>query len=244
MKYFASKKEAWVTGAIAAFFVLVAIGFTFEPLATVIIKSRDLPNGTILSARIPENIGNDELIKDGETLLAAQGIQVPEGEALIKDANAILSAVNGVRILSIITQSAGILPVTLSLSGATDEAYAAKPLVKLIAAYTKPSENMVTMPDNTTFIEFVADPDKADPTKLLIPLSINSQGQTSTISTSNKPLDKANYYLSPMSCTQLPDGVKILNFAKIRDSFLGNIIFSLKQYLANFSCFQNFSTFD
>jgi hypothetical protein len=244
MTYFASKKEAWVTGAIAAFFVLVTIAFTFEPLATVILRSRDLPAGTILSARIPENIDNDQLFEDGATLLGAQGFQVPDGETLKKDVNSLLPAVTGVRTLSIITQSAGILPVTLSLSGETDEAYAAKPLIKLIAAYANPSENTITMPDNTTYIEFVADPDKADPTKLPIPLSINSDKSTTTISTSNKPLNKANSYLSPMSCTQLPDGAKIINFAKIRDSFLGNFIFSLKQYLASFDCFQSFSTFD
>jgi hypothetical protein len=241
---FASKKEAWVTGAIAAFFVLVTIAFTFEPLATVILKSRDLPAGTILSAQIPENIDGDQLFEDSAMLLSAQGFQVAEGETLKNDVNALLPAVTGVRTLSIITKSAGILPVSLSLSGKTDEAYAAKPLIKLIAAYTNPSEDTVTMPDNTTYIEFVADPDKADPTKLPIPLSINSDKSNTTISTSNKPLDKANFYLSPMSCTQLPDGVKIINFAKIRDSLLGNMIFSLKQYLANFECFQSFSTFD
>ncbi len=240
---FASKKEATITVALAAFFVLVTIGFTFEPLATVILKSRDLPQETVLLAKILADTSNEQILADGKMLLGEKGVVFKEGETLKRSVNALLSSVTGERTLNIITQSAGALPVTLTLSGKTNEEYAAKPLVKLIAAYENPSENRITMPDNTTYIEFVADPDKANPTKLPIPLSINTHEDITTISTSKNPLEKANKYLSPLSCEELPSGTKIINFAKNRDYFLRNVLFSTKQYLANFECFQSFSTF-
>lgn len=244
MTYFASKKEAVVTGAIAAFFVLVAVGFSFEPLVTVIIKSRNLPEGTNVFAKIPANIDNNQLFADGATIVSALGVQIPKNKTIINDIYTLFGAVTGVRTLTIVSKNAGLLPITLSLSGTTDKEIAALPLINLIASRTYPSEDLVKMPDNTSYTELVVDPDKADPSRLPIPLQITTQNSFTNISTSNNPLNKANYYLSPMSCTQLPDGVKIINFAKLSQSLGKNIILSLKQYISGFECFQGFSTFD
>jgi len=244
MNLFATKKEAIITVAIAAFFVLVTIAFTFEPLATVILRSRDLPADTVISATIPDNVPNDQLFQDGQTILGIDGVVAPDGGMIEKDVSALLSSVTGVRSLNVIAQGAGVLPVTLTLSGTSNPDTTNFPLIKLIAAYFSPSENTVVMPDSTTYTEIVADPNRGDVSKLPIPLSVKLEDNVTTISTSNNPLGKANKYLSPISCAQLPSGVKIINFARIRDSFVGNMIFSLKEYLANFSCFQSFSTFD
>jgi|GEM_PF-3368941 hypothetical protein len=244
MKYFATKREAWITGAIAAFFVLVALAFTFEPLVTVIVSSKNLPAGAILSAKISANEESAQVYADGLAIISILGIKPIENPLVKKASMALISSISGEKNLTIVAKPAGSLPITAELSGNSVDPDSAEQSIYRVAAYFDPTENRVIMPDNTSYIEIVADPDKANPDKLPIPISINSFKNQITVSTSKKQLDKGNYYLSPTECWQLPSGVNIINYSKISDNLVNNIISGIRAYFRDFQCFQNFSTFD
>lgn len=242
MKLFSSKTETIVTAIIAAFLVLITLAFTFEPLAALVWRSKDLPINTVVSIKIPDNASAADITFDGFEMLRSLGAPFPEDNALTAAVNQLVSKFSKNRNIAIIGEQTGPMPVTVVFSGLEQSPGALAAEIRLIAAKNAPALNQVFLPDNTFYWEIVADPDQADPSKLPIPLTIYENNGITSLATSTNSANSSGKFLIPTSCWQTNNMINMVSYAGFEDMGAMALIKGIFAYLHHYSCFQSFST--
>jgi len=246
MNLFGSKKEALVTAVIAAFFVLVALVFTFEPLVTVVLSTRVMPTATTASMTVASS--RQPKADFFDALMAI----VPRTQGWADN----VSLLNKIKDLVL---SQKILSATIQTNSAVlEDLIAPEQLISDIRRFLSkltPFEIKTILPDQSSMIETVIDPGlvevktdhSANPTVWTFtqtnpPLVIRKNGSNSTISI-NYPQDVNNHgFESLTSCSVGSTGIKTVTFNTRRESLIKGLYSSFLAYFKHYSCFQSFST--
>ena len=248
MNIFGSKKEAWVMAGVAAFFVLVTLGFTVEPLVSVILRSRVMPSET------------------REYLTVAPAIQ-PKGDFLdaitktippthdwagnVELLNKVKDLVFGLNITSATVQNNSV---------AIEAADAPEGVVTNIRRFLSkltPFEVETVMPDQTSMTELVIDPGLIQvetdfamkPTVWTFTQTnpqfvIRKNGLNSSIFINYPQVVDSHGFETPVGCAVAANGIKTITYDSTRETLLSAIFKSFLAYFKHYSCFQSFSTFD
>lgn len=242
MKLFSSKTETIVTASIAAFLVLITLAFTFEPLVSLMLASRNLPENTLIMIKIAPAATAEAIYEEGTTLAKGFGATIPDNDEFKGAVIQFLSKFSGERSLIFTGQSVGNLPITPITTGSLVNVESLDNAIRVMAAHIEPSKNRVNMPDDTYYYEIVADPEKASIDSLPIPLRISpvTEGYSLSIS-SNSPVSSEKI-LIPNSCRITKDGLRVIAFNSNPILDLSTFSKTFFAYLSNYSCFQSFST--
>lgn len=253
MKIFASRKETVVTTVIAAFFILVALGFTFEPLITIILRSRTLPAGTTVLMTFNKCVAAPDAINETINLIKSLGFQEPNS-AIIAKIGALASNTPLKGYIALAQSETG-LPYSLDIETNTKALNIVAGIRQLVARLS-PSELITILPDKTTMTEIVIDPglipitqqkvgqyDQWSFSTLNPHISIQQKPSSSAILINNPQVVDMLGFEAPLSCRLSNMQTRIVIFDSHRSSLVPTIFRSILAYFRDYSCFQNFSTF-
>jgi hypothetical protein len=238
-----SQKINWLVLEFGLAVLLTAV-FSFEPLITLVLATKNLPQTTSASL-FKTSRGS------GETLVNEILNQIPEtNKDLVSIAESLdaLGAKNSY-------YSAIIQPKSLIISTTQD----IQPLVGAFRRYLAkktPFAIKTVLPDSTTMTEIVIDPSlvpvetKADSingswtfTQTNPQLTLANIGSNKSIIFNNPQVVYNLRYKSLNSCSETGSGIKVLTYQNSDEMLSTAIINSFLAYLKDYSCFQSFSTF-
>jgi hypothetical protein len=247
MNLFGSKKEAWVMAVAAAFFVLVALVFTFEPLVTVVLSTRTMPSMTTASMTVAPALHPKADFFDALMATVPPSHGWAGNVALL---NKIKDLVLSQKILSASTQTN---------SAVLDDAIQPERLVTDLRRFLSkltPFEIKTILPDQTGMIERVIDPSlievKTDSsqkpsvwtfTQTNPQLVIRKNGSNSSIYINYPQVVNSHGFGSIIDCAVGTTGIKTVTFDTMRKPLLSSLYSSFSAYFKHYSCFQSFSTF-
>jgi len=235
MNLFGSKKEAWVMAGVAAFFVLVTLGFTLEPLVAVILVNRTIPLATTSLLVVSPNAKSADIV-------AAVGKKTVQSELMDK-ADDLLGRL-GVRSVAIQATSFAIA------TKASPEGAVAK--IRRFLSQLTPFDIKTILPDGTFMTETVIDPalvkittgkDIWTFTQTNPQIVVQKNGLKSNILVNNPQVGDIHGFESPIGCKKTAPGIKTLTFEPKRQALIPSIFTSFLAYFRDYSCFQSFSTF-
>ena len=235
MNLFGSKKEAWVMAGVAAFFVLVTLGFTLEPLVTVILAYRTIPLETTSLLVVSSNAKSADIV-------AAVGKKTVQSELMDK-ADDLLGRL-GVRSVAIQATSFAIA------TKASPEGAVAK--IRRFLSQLTPFDIKTILPDGTFMTETVIDPalikvaagdniwtfSQTNPQ-----IVVQKNGSKSNILVNNPQVGDIHGFESPIGCKITAPEIKTLTYEPKRKALVSTILTSFLAYFRDYSCFQSFSTF-
>jgi len=248
MNLFGSKKEAWVMAGVAAFFVLVTVIFTFEPLVSVILSTRTMPAATAASMTVAPALHPKADFFDALMATVPPSHGWAGNVALL---NKIKNLVLSQKIISASTQTN---------SAVLEDSIAPEQLVSDIRRFLSkltPFEIKTILPDQTSMIETVIDPglietktDNAkNPTLWTFTqtnpqLVIKKSGSNSLIFINYPQVVNSHGFESIIGCAVGTTGIKTVTFDIMRKPLISSMYSSFSAYFKHYSCFQSFSTFD
>jgi len=231
---------------VAAFFVLVALVFTFEPLVTVILSTRTMPTATTASMTVAP------ALHPKADFFGALMATVPPSHGWAGNVallNKIKSMVLGQKIVSSTTQTN---------SAVLEDAIQPEQLVGVIRQFLSkltPFEIKTILPDQTSMIETVIDPSlivvKTDNsqkpsvwtfTQTSPQLVIKKSGSNSLIYINYPQVVNSHGLESITGCSVRTTGIKTVTFDTMRQPLISSIFSSFSAYFRDYSCFQSFST--
>lgn len=241
MNIFGSRKEAVVTAVIAAFFVLTALAMTFEPLVTVILKTRTMP------AYTNQYLTADPVAKSADFF---DGIMknVPPSHGWVGNV-ALLNKVKDL-VFNLNIVSATVQNNSVAIEAANDPEQTVADIRRFLSKLT-PFEIKTILPDETSMIETVIDPDlikvvQNGPswsfTQTNPQLIIEKNGSNSSIYINYPQAVDTHGFETPISCSTQTDGIKTLKYDATRSTLLSATFKGFLAYLKDYSCFQSFST--
>jgi hypothetical protein len=246
MNIFGSKKEAWVMAGLAAFFVLVTLGFTLEPLISVILRSRSLPSETkeyliVAPALQPKGDFFDGIMKN-----------VPPSHGWAGNVD-LLTKVKGL-VFGLNITAATVQNNSVAIEAANDPTQVVTDIRRFLSKLT-PFEIQTVMPDQTTMTETVIDPSLiAITTDLAIKptvwtftqtnpqLVIKKNGSNSSILINYPQVVDTHGFESPTGCSVSGNGIKTVTYNFERQTLLSAVFNGFSAYFRDYSCFQSFST--
>ena len=235
MNLFASKKEAVVMAVIAAFFVLVTLGFTIEPLVAVILTNRTIPLGTTTLLVVSPDAKSADIV-------AAVGKKTVQSELLNKTGDLL----GGLDVRSVAIQATSFEIATKDPPGAAVEK------IRQFLSRLTPFDIKTILPDGTFMTETVIDPalikvatgkDIWTFTQTNPQVVVRKNGLNSNILVGNPQPGDIHGFESPIGCKKTAPGIKILTFKPLRQTLISSIFTSFLAYFNDYSCFQSFSTF-
>jgi len=247
MNLFANKKEAWIMAGVAAFFVLVALAFTFEPLVTIILSTRTMPSETkdYLTPALAGNLKADFF--DGVMSTVPPTHAWAENAAFL---NKIKSLVLGLNITSATVQTNSVV-----IDAANDPDQVTNDIRRFLSKLT-PFEIKTILPDQTSMIETVIDPGMIEIktndaknatiwtfTQTNPQLVVKKSGLNSIIYINYPQAVDSHGFESPSGCYVAGNGIKTVTFEPMRRTLISSILSSFSAYFRHYSCFQSFSTF-
>jgi hypothetical protein len=250
MNIFGSKKEAWIIAGVTAFFVLVALAFTLEPLVTIILSTRALPAGTTVTLKIPEKTAPNEVIGEITNLIKDFGFKEPNQNIMTK-VSALAASLPIQGTIALASSSKG-LPYSLVIETASKPEDIITAIRQLVARLT-PSELITILPDNTTMIEIVIDPGMVTVTnqngqwlfaKLNPQINIQEKPLGSAILINNPQVVEIHGFEAPLSCRLTQTKIREVTYNSQRQALLPAIFNGFLAYFRHYSCFQSFSTLD
>jgi hypothetical protein len=246
MNLFGSKKEAWVMAVVAAFFVLVALVFTFEPLITVILSTRTMPAATTASMTIAPALHPKADFFDALMATVPPSHGWAGNVALL---NKIKSLVLSQKIVSATTQTNSAV-----LEDIAQPEQLATNIRRFLSKLT-PFEIKTILPDQTSMIETVIDPSlivvKTDSSQkpsiwtfaqTSPQLVIKKNGQNSSIFINYPQVVYIHGFESITGCSVGSTGIKTIAFNTVRKALISSMFSSFSAYFRDYSCFQSFST--
>jgi hypothetical protein len=254
MKSILFSTQSIIMGAIALVVFIAVLAFTFEPLATVVIRSRELPAGTVYQVRMPEREGATASAADTESLMSELGAFDPTDAATASFISELYGTFTGIRTLAIASDS-GSRPVSLTLNVTHGDRESAQTALKRMVAHELPAEREITLPDDTKAVEIVADPDTVTLTYdkegaeerwnvdgLKYTRAMRVAGETTSFTTATTPWQTASTYLVPASCRRTESGATIITYLGSSPKPISAVISGISAYIRDYSCFQSFST--
>lgn len=235
MNYFASKKEAVTTAAIAAFFVLVTFGFTIEPLVSFILRNRNTPLDTTSLLVVGPTAKSADIV-------AAVGKTTVQSELLNKADNLL----NKLGVRSITLQ-----PTSFAITTGSGAEAAVSDIRRFLSQLT-PFDIKTILPDGTFMMETVIDPalikvannrDIWTFTQTNPQVVVQKNGLISNILVNNPQVGDIHDFESPIECKDTAKGIKTIHYDPTRKTLISSIFTSFSAYLRDYSCFQSFSTF-
>ena len=247
MNLFGSKKEAWVTAVVAAFFVLAVLVFTFEPLVTVVLSTKSLPNETTDSMTVAP------ALHPKADFFGALMASVPPTHGWVNNV-ALMNKIKDL-VLSEKIVSATMQTNSASLVAAKEPKQLISDIRRFLSKLT-PFEIKTILPDQTSMIETVIDPSlitvKTDNvqnpriwtfTQTNPQLVIRKNGSSSTIYINYPQVVNSRGYSSVSGCSVGATGIKTVTLNVTQKSLISSIYSSFSAYFKHYSCFQSFSTF-
>jgi len=232
---------------ISAFFVLVAIGFTIEPLVTLFLRTNNLPNRTthLLVAAPALNKKPD--------YFSAITKHIPPTHDWAANADLINKAKD--LISSLKTSSVMIQNESIVIAAANDAETTMVEIRRFLSKLT-PFEIKTILPDQTSMIESVIDPslilvktdNEAKPTTWTFAQSnpqliIKKSGYNTLISINYPQIVEDQHYKTITKCSVTAEGIKEVELEKSNHGLISSAYSSFLAYFKYFSCFQSFSTF-
>ncbi len=233
---------------VAAFFVLVALGFTLEPLVSLVLKTRALPAGTTVTLTVPEKTEPTEVIDEITNLIKGFGLKEPNQGVMAK-ASA-LAASLPIKGTVALASSQNALPYSLVIETGSEAEDIVTAIRQLVARLT-PSEIITMLPDDTSMIEIVIDPglvpvthqnDQWSFAKLDPQIDIQQKSQGSAILINDPQVVDIHGFETPLSCRLTKEKIKELTYDSQRRALLPAVFYGFLAYLRHYSCFQSFST--
>lgn len=230
----------------AAFFVLTALAFTFEPLVTLILKSRTLPAGTTtyLSASPAVNGKPDFFGAVMKTVPPSHG-----WAGNIALLTKLQEPLFGFNIASI-----AIFPWSLEIDTSEKPEQAMTTLRRHLSKLT-PFEINTPLPDGTAMTEIVIDPQLIEVrasedqknrgwifTQTSPQLFVKNNGLNSSIYLGYPQDVNAQGFESLSSCRMTTEGLRTVTVDSQRRTLISSVFHSIIAYLSDYSCFQSFST--
>lgn len=241
------KKEARIKVGITAFFVLVAIGFTLEPLISLILKTKTLPTGTISLLVAAPAINKQPDFFDAITR------QIPPTHGWAANTDLINKAKD--LISSLKTSAVTIQGQSIVIAAGNDPEKTMAEIRRFLSKLT-PFEIKTILPDQTSMIETVIDPSlilvKTDndlkPSSWTFAqsnpqLSVTKSGYTTLISINYPQNVESQNYKTLTKCSVITNGIKEVEFETGEQTAMPAMFSSFLAYFRYFSCFQSFSTF-
>lgn len=239
-------KPKLIKAVITAFFVLVAVAATLEPLYSLTQKTAQLPPNTrkfLVRAPGPKIAPDffDGVIKT-----------VPPTHDWAGNV-ALLEALKE-KLFSQPVESIAVQDFSLKMNVRANSEVLFASVLNFLARQT-PFEIKTRLPDQTSMIEIVIDPQlvpvsqsKTEPeiktfTGINPQLSFEKNGSNSIVSFGYPQAVEKASYLKITSCHTAPNGVKTITFGESKNGLTIAMLANFSAYLKDFSCFQSFSTF-
>lgn len=233
-----NQKTNWIALGFGLAVLITAI-FSFEPLVTVVIATRELPQTTSASL-FKTSRGN------GDALVAEILNQRPEID------NDLVSMAEFLDTLGAKNDyySATIQPKSLLISTTQD----VQPLVNTFRRYLAkmtPFEIKTVLPDQTSMTEIVIDPNlipivaKAGSwtfTQTNPQLTFTDNGSSKSIIFNNPQIVYNIRYKPLASCYETAKGIKVVTYQNSDELLSSALLHSFLAYIKDYSCFQSFST--
>jgi hypothetical protein len=239
-------KPRLIKAAITAFFVLIAIGFTLEPLVSLIIRTQDLPAGTGFSLAVAP--GKNKRADFYEEIVKITG-KTPSWGDNLELLDKTKDLIFGLKIKS------ALIGNDYVVINANTPAVSIIAEIKRYLAKLTPFEIKTLLPDKTAMIEIVIDPaliktnetqdngqrswvfEQTNPH-----IVIQEIGQNSVVILSNQQPVETHGLLGVKSCSLTGNGTKTIAYGNDRQTLTKAVVSSFSAYFRDFSCFQSFST--
>ena len=224
---------------LAAFFVLVTLIFTFEPLFSLILQTRTLPIGTtVYFVKTPQTIENGALTTIAD--YTQNTLHWDDQVAALFIDNGFVSASFGHSAIRILSRTQ---PGQIIVS------------LRRYFAHFNPKEVLTILPDQTSMTEIVIDPslvpvdhstveneDNWSFSQANPQIIIRKNGSISSILINNPQAVDIHGFSAPSSCRRNEEQMKIVTLNTDRQPLIGAVFQGFLPYLRDFSCFQSFST--
>jgi len=246
MNIFGSKKEALIMAGVAAFFVLAALTFTFEPLVAVILKTRTMPAGTTVYLTAASTSKHPDFFDGVMKTMPPSRDRAMNIELL----NKIQSLIFGFNITSVAVQSQSVI-----IKAANHPEQIVADIRRFLSKLT-PFEIKTILPDQTSMIETVIDPglikietDRANETTTWTfaqtnpQLTIKKNGSNSEIFLNYPQVVDNHGFEAPIRCIIAANGIKTVSYGAIEQTLVSAFIKGFLAYFRDYTCFQSFSTF-
>ncbi len=248
-------KEILIMGAIALMVFIAALVFTFEPLITLVLRSRSLPRDTVVLVRIPADVQPHTVVEEGTTLLRALGATLPLDDTVPRIVNLIIPALHGTAYVAVAQETNGPLPVSLSVHVRGDKRTPLTDALRRLVAYALPTEQEIVLPDDSRAIEIIADPENVtlsyeegqgderwNVQGLTLPLALRADRSSATLSTSFIPGTQTGTISIPVSCSVRAGGIRVVRVVRASQNTFLAMLSGISAYIRDYTCFQAFST--
>ncbi len=247
MNILEAKSKARIIAGIAAFFVIATLGFSFEPLVSLVERTKNMPAETTAYLTLAPS-----LKPKGDFFEGIMRTIPPTHDwtANIDLLNKLKGLVFDSNILTATVQDNSVAISSASKPG---------PIIANIRRFLSkltPFEVKTVLPDQTSMTEIVIDPglvkvatdNETNPSVWTFaqtnPQLVISKNSLNTNILINYPQIVDNLgYEYPTNCSVSSSGIKTVSLNTARQTLFLALFKGLSAYLRHYSCFQSFSTF-